>query len=173
MEIFFLDTNKYSLDDDILKTFAQTSSKKHHCYGRFLIKKIAEDFYKNKNSEIEIINKKPKFKYSDLNFSISHCANIVLAAFDKNPIGVDIEQMKNRDFISILKRFNINGENYTKEMFYQFWTEYEAKVKLQEDFKTKISMPFSNNFILTVVGNFDKNFKVFELTQNGFTEIIL
>ena len=104
MKIFYVDSAKYKIEKEILKSFLKdrkfSSAEKEiqHCYGRFLLEKVAKEIFEIENTELEIINKKPRFKFSDIHFSISHSENIILIAFDKNPIGVDLEIMKERNF---------------------------------------------------------------------------
>lgn len=173
MKIFYLDINEYSVDIDFLKSFGDRkflSEKKEiqHCYGRFLVKTAAKEFFKLNDTEIVIVNKKPRFKNSELHFSISHSNNIVMAAFDENPVGLDIEFMKERNFKEIFERYNYKGKNISKELFYKFWTEYEADIKLQGSPKTKITFPFKDNFMVTVAGNFDENYQIYEFSKTGF-----
>ncbi len=173
MKIFYLDINEYSVDIDFLKSFGDRkflSEKKEiqHCYGRFLVKTAAKEFFMLNDTEIVIVNKKPRFKNSELHFSISHSNNIVMAAFDENPVGLDIEFMKERNFKEIFERYNYKGKNISKELFYKFWTEYEADIKLQGSPKTKITFPFKDNFMVTVAGNFDENYQIYEFSKTGF-----
>ncbi len=176
MNVFYIDIDKYLPDDNILlnygdRKFLSVEKERQHCLGRFLVKKIAKEFYNIENTEIEIVNKKPRFKNSSLKFSISHSQNIVLAAFDNNPVGADVEFMKDRDFKAIFERYNYKGDNKeldNKELFYKFWTQYEAGIKLQGSAKTTITIPFKENFVLSVAGNFDENYRIIELNKNGF-----
>ncbi|MBQ8168394.1 hypothetical protein IJZ97_03150 [bacterium] len=174
MNVFYIDIEKLKLDKTILQTFLKDrkftskEKEKQHCYGRFLVEKVAKDFLGIKNSELEVVNKKPRFKYSEMHFSISHSENIVLVAFDKNPIGADIEIMKERNFKELFARYNYKGNDISKELFYKFWTEYEAGIKLQGSPKTKINFNFLNDFMVTIVGNFEAEYKIYELTSNGF-----
>ena len=174
MKIFYIDTEKYLIDIDFLKSFADRKflseeKEKQHCFGRFLVKSVAKDFYKLCDFQIETVNKKPRFKNNKLQFSISHSENIVLAAFDENPIGADIEFMKERNFKELFAWYNYKGENITEELFYRFWTQYEAGIKLQGSPKTKITTELENNFMLSVVGNFDETYEIYKLTQSGFS----
>lgn len=165
MQIYYINTDEYKIDENVLekyKTRKYTSKEKEyqHLVGRYLLKKIAKEVYKIENPEIEIVNKKPRFKNSEIKFSISHSKNIVLVAFDKNPIGADVEEMRERNFKEIFERYNYKGQDISKETFYKFWTEYEARIKLQGTPKTKISRIIENNFTLTVVGNFNKEYEI-------------
>ena len=116
--------------------------------GRLITKFVAEYFYNIEDTNIIIENKKPKFENADICFNISHSNNIVAVAFDSFPLGLDIEFMKDRDFKLLLERYNINSNN--KEFFYQFWTEYEAKIKIQNETKQKISFKLEPNYMLSL-----------------------
>lgn len=157
MEIFYINSDTFLNNIDIKsldsfledKSFKSEKQKLQFCLGRFLVKYTGISQYGVKNPEIEIVNKKPKFKYSDINFSISHSKNIILAAFDDHPVGVDIEFMKPRKFEEIFKYYNLNIKNPTDEYFYRFWTEYEAGIKLQLPAKSTAVFRV-NNFMLAV-----------------------
>ncbi len=174
MKIFYIDKDKNVLDKDFLlsfgdKKFLSEEKEIQHCLGRYLVKTVANNFFKLDNSDIVLVNKKPRFKSNDIHFSISHSQNIIIAAFDKNPVGVDIEFMKDRNFKELFKRYNYKSNNISKELFYSFWTEYEAAIKLQGAYKTKITVPFAENFMLTVLGNFNSDYQMFELVDNQFS----
>lgn len=174
MKIFFVNIDQYLIDKNILKKsisnrkFTSTKAKTQHCYGRFLVEHVAKNIYNIQDSTLEIIDKKPKFKFSDINFNISHSENIVMVAFDDNPIGIDIEIMKDRNFEEIFARYNYKGNDISKQTFYKFWTEYEACIKLQTSAHKKINFPLLENFMVSIAGNFENNFELYELTQNGF-----
>ena len=157
MKIFYININEYPLEEDILMQYAEQNKKPQHCYGRFLVHNIANKIYGVKNTEIEITNKKPKFKYDNLQFSISHSENYIIVAFDKNPIGIDIEIMKERNFKDLFARYNIQSNS--KELFYKFWTEYEATIKLQGNANTKINTKL-DNFMISIVGDFDEDYEI-------------
>lgn len=159
MKIFFINTNKYPLENNILEQYAEQNKKQQHCYGRYLVHNVAKKVFGIENSEIEIINKKPRFKNSKLQFSISHSENMIIVAFDENPIGTDIEIMKERNFRDLFARYNIKSDS--KELFYKYWTEYEATIKLQGIPKTKIHKQI-DNFMLSVVGDFDENYEIID-----------
>ena len=172
MQIFYINMEEYKIPKEILekyktKNIKSSQKEEQHLTGRFLLDKVAKNFYNIENREIEIINKKPKFKYSDINFSISHSENIVLVAFDKNPIGADVEIMKDRNFKEIFERYNYKGEKISKELFYKFWTEYESKIKLQNVPQTIITQIIENIYMLSVSGNFDSNYTITKITKNS------
>ena len=174
MKIFFVNIEQYKLDENILKNiktdrkFSCTKAQTQHRYGRFLVEQVAKNIYNIENSELEIINKKPTFKFSNINFSISHSDNIVIIAFDNNPVGIDIEIMKERNFAEIFSRYNYKGTDISKQTFYKFWTEYEACIKLQTSAHKKINFPLLENFMVSIAGNFENNFELFELCEKGF-----
>ena len=172
MDIFYIDSDNFqvsNLQSYAAKQFNSSKAMVQHCLGRFLVQNVAESFYKI-NSEIIVKNSKPCFKTEKICFSISHSNNIILAAFDKYPVGVDIEYMKPRNFKPILERFNVNIENPGIEDFYKFWTEYEAKYKLQTKAKSIFTTKFLKDFMLTVASsnpcNISEQLKIYELNTD-------
>ncbi len=140
---YFSDNRKYSSQEKYFE----------HLFGLFLVRFIAKNIYNVENTEIEIKNKKPCFKFSDLNFSISHSQDIILCVFSKNNIGVDVEYIRNRDYAHILSRYGENIENPTEEYFYKFWTKHEAVIKLGLPEKSLFSTKFENEYMLTCVSD--------------------
>lgn len=148
MEIFYLYLDKFN---------GQTKRIKEYNAGRYIVEYAAKNFFNIKNLEIEIINDKPKYKYSDIQFSISHSHNIAAVCFDKHPVGFDIEFIKQRDFIPIAKRMNFVLKENTLNEFYREWTKFEAEYKLQQKSKNFFSSLFQEKYIMTVAsGNDDK-----------------
>ncbi len=128
--------------------------KTQHYAGLYLIEYAAKNVYKLENSEIEIINKKPKFKYSnDVHFSISHTKNIVAVCFDDKELGFDIEQLKERDYIQIAKRMKFDLKENTLECFYKNWTLYEAKYKLHQTPIGIYTAKLNNNYIYSIASS--------------------
>lgn len=101
------------------------------------------------DTEIIVENDKPKFKNGGMFFSISHSGKYVAAAFDNVACGLDIEEMKPRDFEALSARYNKDFQN--TEDFYKFWTEYEAEIKLQQKTQASYSCVFQDDFMLTAV----------------------
>lgn len=136
--------------------------------GRHLAKQIASVFFKEENLEIVAENGKPKFKNSNLCFNISHTNNIVAVAFDTHPVGLDVEYMKERDFKALFERYNINSND--KEMFYQFWTQYEASIKIQAEIKHKMCFKLKEDYMLSLFSSspdegIKTKLKIYEITS--------
>ncbi len=153
MKIFYIE----------IKNSKITNKKKFQSMlGRYLTQEIAKKIYSITNTEITTENKKPKFKNSNLCFNITHSNNIVAIAFDDMPLGLDVEYMKERDFKTLLKRYNINSDN--KELFYQFWTQYEAEIKIQSEINQKISFKLKDDYMLSLFStNNEKDIEIFEI----------
>src|SRR5574344_241301 len=86
MNIFVIRKEEFLKNVD-KKTFEGKfkSSKRdiEYTLGHFLVKFVATNFYNAEDVSIYEINKKPKFKNSALNFSISHSNNLICTAFDE------------------------------------------------------------------------------------------
>ena len=145
LEIYYLDINKilHLIDKDSLysfvekKDFKSEERKIQHALGRFLTKIIALK-HNIETPQIYIKNNKPYFENNTLFFSITHTKNIVAVAIWKDNIGIDIEFMKDRDFAKYFERYSITPNGNDKNSFYEFWTKYEAEIKLQEEKEQKL-----------------------------------
>lgn len=157
MELFYINSQEFlhTHDLDFLKSYLEGRSFKSEkrfvefALGRFLVKTAAEKFYGIKDTAIVINNSKPEFEHGGLHFSITHSAGVVMAVFDKNPCGIDLEVMKPRDFKLLSARYDKCLT--TAEEFYSFWTELEAGIKLQMPVCGKFTRRFQDKFMLTVV----------------------
>ncbi len=75
-------------------------------------------------------------EHTHLHFNMAHTGDHIAIAFDTQPIGIDIEQMKTRKFDRIAKRV-MPEESYrsflergaTMEEFYMYWCACEALIK--------------------------------------------
>ena len=159
MEVFYINVEKFKKchNKDFLIPYADTKlniEKRFWEYtiGRYLVKTVAKERYNIKDVEI-VLDKhlKPVFKNANLFFNISHSKNIVIACFDKNPCGIDIEYIKKRDLSKLSNYFNQTFGSL--EEFYKFWTYKEASYKLQEKVYDSYFSKFQNNYCLTVVSN--------------------
>ena len=102
---------------------------------------------------------KPFLLNSKINFNISHSSDWIILAFCKDhAIGVDLEEIRDIDYLRISNRyFNHDEQNYLinsedpKRLFFDLWSRKEAIIKakgkrlLTEIKKTNIS--FINNKI--------------------------
>lgn len=157
MEIYYINSEEFlkSHDTDFLRRFTDGREFKsvkrfvQYSLGRYLVKSVAKKFYIMADTEIIVENDKPKFKNGGMFFSISHSGKYVAAAFDNVACGLDIEEMKPRDFEALSARYNKDFRN--TEDFYKFWTEYEAEIKLQQKTQASYSCVFQDNFMLTAV----------------------
>jgi len=157
IKVFYIDSEKFlpHINNDSLNYFIEEQSFKsekrkiQYALGRFLIKFVAQKL-NIKNSKIVIKNKKPYLEDNELYFSLSHTKNIVLIACWKNNIGADIEFMKERNFEKYFERYHIEPNNNNKNTFYEFWTKYEAEIKLQKKGQSFFSTELIENFMLSI-----------------------
>ena len=134
MEIFIINLDSASnIETKLLDSFRQKNIsdekyKRAHSFSYLMLNRILKDVYGINNSEIEFVNKKPFLKNRKKYFSISHSKEYVVIAISDSDCGVDIEQIKKRDYKSISKRMGFAIESL--EFFYRNWTKYEAEYKL-------------------------------------------
>ncbi len=172
MNIFYIDIEKFK-DNHTKETLCEycdrdfASEKRYWEYttGRYLIKNIAKKIYKISN--VQIItdeNGKPQFKDADLKFSLSHSKRYVIANFDNNICGIDIEYIKERDFEKLSQHYNKIFKN--ADDFYKFWTLKEASYKQNSPVNDYYTTVFKGNYYLTVTSEkiFDKSIEIIEYT---------
>ena len=142
-------------------------NKIQHNAGRYIVEYVAKNILKLENSEIIIENNKPKFKYSDIKFSISHSDCWVVVAFSKNEIGVDIEKIKQRDYKALAKRMNFELKEDSLSDFYRCWTLFEAEYKLQQKAKSVKTIDFMNEYKISIASvetmDIENHLKLIEL----------
>lgn len=158
MKIFYIKLK------DIQSLSATDLKNLQSAMGKKLVKHVAENFYNEKFLNIIIENKKPKFENSSLHFNVSHSRKIVAVAFDSEPVGLDVEYMSERDFPKFAKRYNLTDNS--KETFYKFWTQYEAKIKIQAPIKQIFTTIIENNYMLTILSSSDN--KEIEIKELNF-----
>lgn len=156
MDLLYLNIDNFNFN-------SENKHQKQHKAGRYIIEYAAKNIYNIENPEIIIINKKPKFKYSDIQFSISHSNNIAAVCFDKYPLGFDIEHITNRNYIKIAKKLNFKMKENSSEEFYKLWTLYEAEIKLQNKYQYSHTDNFLNNYIFSIVSN--NNFSIEKIKE--------
>lgn len=136
----FLDNHINDIPPQFVTKIGQTieTNKKIQTFSiGYLISKYfnSEDIKKinyDKNGKIILSD-------NSINISCSHNKNLVVVAFCKSAIGVDVEKIENIDFSQIIKNhFNINEMNYINLiknnrkrliMFLKFWSMKEALYK--------------------------------------------
>lgn len=161
MEFFYLKKSEFlsSIDENSLENFDDKREYKsvekrvEHLCGLFLVKFIAKNVYGIENTEIKIKNNKPYFLEDEKFFSISHSKDIILVGFDNFEIGVDIEFMEDRDFNSLIKRYDKRAKNPSKLDFYRFWTFHEAEIKLNKIVKSVFSKILDMDYVMTGVSS--------------------
>lgn len=159
INIFFINISKFlkNIDTGSMdcflegKNFLSEKRKREFSLGRFLIKYVLKNFYDLSEVEVDVENNKPCIRNGSVKFSISHSNNMLVAAFCRKNIGVDIEFMKQRDFEKLFDYCGIDGECLNKkEEFYRYWTRYEAEIKLAEPVCEFISMKIFDDYMLSL-----------------------
>ncbi len=134
-----------------IKKFKFSDDKKRSIAGEMLVKEYISETYglSAESTNISIgANGKPYIENSPVYFNISHSGDMVVCAFDKNPIGIDVEKIKNID-LKIGKRVFCDKElqylfghsapfDFTKTAdkeilirFFELWTVKEAYLKFK------------------------------------------
>jgi len=145
MKIFYIKIN----DNDYENLDRSELKKLQSELGHKLVDYVGKTVYKIENRAIIIENNKPKFKFSDIQFNISHSNQYVITAFDNYPIGIDLEYMKDRNFKEISRHYNIGTDN--KIEFYKKWTQLEANIKIQTNPQQTYTEKFEADYMLTIV----------------------
>ena len=147
MKIYYV-----KLDNNEVEKLSRAELKKlQSLTGRKIVDYVGKNYYSVNDREIIVENNKPKFKNSEIQFSISHSDKIVAVAFDGYPVGLDIEFMKERNFKQLGEHYNINTSD--KIEFYKKWTQLEAEIKLQTKPEQSFTDVFEEKYMLTVVSS--------------------
>lgn len=160
MKIFYYDLSSYLIEKKVERKKLQST------LGRYIVSFVAKTIYGVEDTEIIIENKKPKFLNSQLCFNISHSNNIVAVAFDDYSIGFDVECMKDRDYKAISQYLKVNLNN--KKEFYQYWTQYEAKIKIQDEVKQILCFELCKDYMCSLFSSnpdegMNTKLKIYEL----------
>ncbi len=104
--------------------------------GKLMVYMGYKIFY---NSELEFDNflkdsyGKPYIENCGMNFNISHSGNTVVCIFSKQPIGIDVEEVKDIEYTLFENVFSDKEmEEISKaglSKFYEYWTKKEAIIK--------------------------------------------
>ncbi|NGT50303.1 4'-phosphopantetheinyl transferase superfamily protein [Clostridium perfringens] len=125
-----------------INNFFYKKDKIRSLIGEILVRTIIIERLKINNEDIIIYKNKygkPYLRgYPNFEFNLSHSGEYVVCAFDKNPVGIDIEKIKEFDFKEIAKNFfEVNELNYIINQdlsfqlskFYEMWTLKESYIK--------------------------------------------
>ena len=115
----------------------ERNSKLHKEAFSLLEEKLIEEFhFKKEDLKYKYgVQGKPYLEKSPLNFSISHCNDIVVCAVNKMEIGIDIEDIKIANKYAIKKSLtevekgNMELSNIKDEYFFRIWSLKEAFIK--------------------------------------------
>ncbi len=92
---------------------------------------ILDKFYNLKASDASL-SKSPYGKLyltdNSLNFNISHTGEFLAVAIFDNEVGLDVEQIKEKDFSRVSKKYFGNTPKDEKE-FFTLWTKAESFIK--------------------------------------------
>ena len=122
---------------DLNLSRVERNNKLHKEAFSLLEKNLIEKFhFKKEDLKYKYGRKgKPYLEKSPLNFSISHCNEVVVCSVNKMKIGIDIEDIKNINKYVISKtlteveRKNMEFSNRRDEYFFRLWTLKEAFIK--------------------------------------------
>ncbi len=95
--------------------------------SKILAKKCLKLLY-NKDIDLNYNNGKPYVSNEQIFISISHTGKDIVIAISEKEVGVDIEQIKLRDYQKIADKF-LRKKVSSLDEFYCEWTKYEAKFK--------------------------------------------
>ena len=134
MEIFIININNAEkVSEETLKHYQKKDisveeKRKIHCLSYLLVDKFLEEVYGIESREVVFDEGKPMLVDGGKYFSISHSGDLIVIAFSDSNCGIDIEQIKLREFQSISERMGFDAN--TLGEFYEEWTRYEALYKL-------------------------------------------
>ena len=165
MDIFVIKTSECeNFSDDFLKKFQKKEIRneeklKIHCLTYAMLDSILREVYKIDNRELLFEKGKPILKNGVKHFSLSHSGEFIVIAVSNYNCGVDIEQIKERDYKAISKRMGF--ECSTKEEFYINWTKFEAEYKLRQNTKKNFNITLGDYVLSAVSINHDEDFDLF------------
>ena len=133
-----------------------------------MLDRILKEVYKIENREIEFVENKPYLKSKEKFFSLSHSGDYISIGVSDEECGVDIEIIKDRDFLAIAKRMGFSCKNLKE--FYLDWTKYEAEYKFWgkcsvDKYGSIIQTELENHMLTAVCANPQAKFEIY--IQNG------
>lgn len=169
MDIFIIQiTDTDNVHKELLKSFQKREITDFnrwnaHCLSYLMIDRILRDFYHIENREIVFDGKKPVMKSGEKHFSLSHSGEYIALAFSDYNCGIDIEEIKLRDFNNIAKRMGFKCE--TLGEFYDCWTRYEAEYKLSVPSQKTKTFKLEGYSMSATSTNVKEDFEIY--MQNG------
>lgn len=140
------------------KEISDSEKWNQHCFSYLMVDRILKEFYKLEDREIVFEEKKPVLKSGKKHFSISHSGKYAALAFSDFNCGIDIEEIKQRDFEKISKRMGFVCSNL--EEFYKAWTTFEAEYKLAAKAKSNGFYCLDNYSLAVVSENPQEDFEL-------------
>ena len=148
----FLDIGEDELDNlcllisldkrDKIKHFRNKQDKIRTLIGEILLRTILIEQVGLENKHLIFEQNqygKPYLRnYSTVNFNISHSGDFVVCATDVKPLGIDIEEVKDLEYVNIAQNFFTESElsyifkqslDTQLSKFYELWTLKESYVK--------------------------------------------
>lgn len=129
--VYLLDTNKYEVEELLSSPYLKENElhdfDKYKCVD---VKKerIGSTILKNRFIKDYYVDEKGKPLSDDICFNVSHCKGLVAIAMNEEPIGIDIEQIRNVE--DNLKRYISSDEEYQyikdDKSFFEIWTSKES-----------------------------------------------
>ncbi len=166
MDIFVVDVAEANnIEETLLKEFQKkeiTNKKRwnQHCLSYLMLDRILKEVYKIEDREIVFNDGKPVLKNGSKYFSISHGGKYIVITFSNFNCGVDIEEIRNREYKAIVKRMRFEANSL--EEFYQEWTRFEAEYKLGNNSASKRhTLQYDNHIITAVSENLAEKFELF------------
>lgn len=175
MDIFIIETkDSKNVDINLLKEFQYHEFKNEgkcleHCFSYLMVDRILTNLYNISEKEIEFISGKPFLKTREKYLSISHSGEYIALAFSDNDCGIDIEEIKERDFQSISERMGFNCNS--KEDFYYEWTKYESEYKLSVFPKYTKQLRYENYVISVSMPCEHEKFELYIQNGNNFSNV--
>lgn len=162
MRIYFIDISQINLNNEIIgkcldlcveeekERFKRITSEKvkiNFLLGRYLIRTILAGVLNCNPNEVALTKtEKGRLELKHLSspsFNISHSNDITILAIDDTQIGIDVEYIRNRNFLEIAESFfsdeeskslkNLKSPISIRNLFYTYWTLKEAFIKCNGD----------------------------------------
>ena len=165
MDIFVIEikdadeVHKELLEEFRKKEISDPQKWNEHCFSYLMVDRILREVYKIEDRTIIFENGKPLLKSGKKHFSISHSNKYAALAFSDYDCGIDIEEMKPREYKDIAKRMKFNANSL--EEFYEEWTKYEAEFKLSQSCKLSKTYRLDNYAMTVATGNSTEEFDLY------------